>query len=226
MTPSLTLLAVGSSMVPGGALAPGSDAVAIAVIVSGSLMAIVGASVGVVPVNWKEISIWGLKGVIDTDEADFARFYREQRERLQRFAFLICGDAGRAAELLREASARTREEWRTGASDDPRAATLRTLVRLQAHSGLFELFVTAGAGKRRGEPNEPVEGEIPRATLDALGELSLPARAALALHVVYVMGTQQMADVLELPEEAVTEELEGAIKHLGSRLPPMPRGQT
>ncbi len=222
MTPGLTLLVIGTFMVPGGALGPGSDAVAVAVIVSGSLMAIVGAAVGLVPVRWTAISIGGLTGNIDTGDADFRRFYRDQREQLQRFAFLMCGDAARAGELLREASARTRQEWHSGASADPRTATLRTLLRLQKHPGLLELFVTAGAGKGKGEPGEPAEGHVPRATLDALAVLTFPARAALALHVVYTMGTQGMAQVLERPEEAVFEDLEGAIKHVASLLPSPP----
>jgi hypothetical protein len=106
LTSSLTLLLMGIFMGPGGVFLSAPAPACVAVIVAGSAMVVIGVTVGFVPIRWTELAIGGLKGTVETPDQEFRSFYREHRDRLQRFATLICGDRREASDLLREASAR------------------------------------------------------------------------------------------------------------------------
>jgi DNA-directed RNA polymerase specialized sigma24 family protein len=221
LTPSVALLTVGTFMVPGGVFAEAPPPVSIAVIIAGSALVVFGATLGFVPVRWTELAIGGFKGTVETRDQEFRDFYRAHRDQLQRFTTLMCGDSREASELVREASARTRLAWTTGASADPLQATLKSLLHWLEQPSVWVLFVSTQTRRRRrswrrGKPQSPEVADdvvTPR-----LAALPFPARAALLLDSLVGLRLTAIADLLDRSEEQVRRDIEAALKDVSPAL--------
>ena len=64
-------------------------------------------------------------------DAEFAAFMSEHGDDLLRTAWLLCGDAHRAEELVQHALVRTYASWSRARREDPLAYARRTLVNLR-----------------------------------------------------------------------------------------------
>jgi DNA-directed RNA polymerase specialized sigma24 family protein len=212
--PGLTLLATGVAMVPFGIAVPVPPGVRIATIVAGTVVLTLGAMLGLLPIRWTELKIGFLTGVIRAEEADFRHFYRAHRERLYRFATMMCGgDQEQATKLLLEASARTQLNWGSGAAAEPLTATLRALLSGLEHPGLWELFVAGRKLRRWDRSHAPIT--VRRETIEALGTLPFRTRAALLLDGLFGLAPEEIARLLGSPVAEIRTQVEAAVVQIG-----------
>src|SRR5215210_2506259 len=60
--------------------------------------------------------------------AEFADFFENQRRRALRLAYVMCGDAGKAEDVVAESFAKMYPAWKKGQIDDPVAYLRRTIA--------------------------------------------------------------------------------------------------
>ncbi|WCB93573.1 hypothetical protein DSM104299_02286 [Baekduia alba] len=213
-TLGITLLGLGGPMVLTGVIRESSSPTAVAVIVLGSLMLVLGASARTVPMTFTEIKFGWATAKIDTRDADFTHFYREHRSALLHFAVLISGGAQEGQALLREAAARTRLNWSHGASEEPVVATARTILHWVESPGVWSLLVVPEQRRRRWERG-PAEEPLPSAferpgAVAAFARLPFPCRAAFLLDGMLGLGDHDVATLLGLADDAEAHRLMAA----------------
>ena len=130
-------------------------------------------------------------------DAEFTAFMAEATPALARTAWLLCGDAHRAEELVQQALMRTYLAWSTARERDPLAYTRRTLANLRIDtwrkhrrevltSVLPEVSVDAGAD-RHAERDRLVR---------ALATLSPRQRRIVVLRHLEGLSEREVADDL------------------------------
>jgi DNA-directed RNA polymerase specialized sigma24 family protein len=60
--------------------------------------------------------------------AEYADFFEQQRRRALRLAYVMCGNAANAEDIVAEAFAKMYPAWQTGQIDDPPAYLRRTIA--------------------------------------------------------------------------------------------------
>lgn len=129
--------------------------------------------------------------------------------RLQRFAWLVCGDAQEARNLVEEALAEARARklpaGKRGAFE--LASLVAMLENMQARALLRAPRVKQGS--RVSRPAEAVEAVECRPTLEALAKLPVRARIAYLLRCSWLLPIGEVAEILGCPaaeaDAAVTE---------------------
>ncbi|WP_193612439.1 SigE family RNA polymerase sigma factor [Nocardioides lijunqiniae] len=144
----------------------------------------------------------------DADHAGFEEFARSRAAQLYRSAYLLCGDAHTAEDLVQETLAKVYDRWRRplgGRIDNPAAYAQTTLTR------------TFISGRRRRSSGEVPYADLPDAPLadasdgadlrldlqELLGGLSAVDRAVLVLRYVEDLGVDEVAHHLGITPGAV-----------------------
>ena len=200
-------------MLPGGILAQAPAAVSVAVIVSGSVLVVLGATFGFVKIVWTGVDAGPFHGIIDPDDQQFRKFYREHRKPLLRFTKLMSGDPQAAQDLLFDASVQTRRTWSSGASEDPLGATLRPILSWVEEPAAWALARQLRDNRRsrwsrRGGGDRPLDP----AYAEALAALPLQQRAALLLDSQLSLKVSQIAALLNRTEAEVERDVAAAQK--------------
>lgn len=128
-------------------------------------------------------------------EREFDDFVRSSADRLVRAAYVLCGDAGHAEDLVQLALVRTARRWRT-ARRNPQAYTRRVLVNLVRDRW---------RNQSRRPAEAPLEVDVPladggsadhEALLAAVRALPDGQRAVVALRFLDGLSVAETADAL------------------------------
>lgn len=162
----------------------------------------------------------GVAGAFGSDE-EFAAFMAEAAPALARTAWLLCGDARRAEELVQQTLVRTYLAWPRARRRDPLAYARRTLANLRidtwrarrrevltAPSDLPEGVVESGAS-RVAERDQLVR---------ALGTLSPRARRIVVLRHLEGMSEREVAEDLGVSLGTVKSTASRALAQLRGAL--------
>jgi RNA polymerase sigma-70 factor (sigma-E family) len=149
--------------------------------------------------------------------AEFGEAVARHHTELARFAYRLCGDAGRAEDAVAEAYARVWPRWRRGQVDEL-YPYLRQAVVHQIYGGhRRRLLELREAERRRPEPAAPAfERQIDdRAQLwAALARLSPSHRAVVVLRLVEDLSEDEAAGLLGIAPGTVKSRLSRALDHL------------
>lgn len=159
----------------------------------------------------------------EVDE-DFARYVRARQHSLLRAAYLLCGDARLAEELLRDAFASVALRWDRVRAGDPDAHVRRVLYR-DAMSSLRRTRrdSIAGALSQLGDrvgstASDPVGVE------EALAALTPKQRAVVVLRYFEERSVEDSAEVLGTSAAAVEGLARAALARLRTRVPDLEVG--
>ena len=144
----------------------------------------------------------------DREPDEFEEFARARAAQLYRSAWLLCGDAHAAEDLVQETLAKVYARWRgplRGRIDNPAAYAQTTLTRT---------FISGRRRRSSGEvpyadlPDTPLADASDAADLrldlrELLGGLSATDRAVLVLRYVEDLGVDEVAHLLGLTPGAV-----------------------
>ncbi|MBX6751879.1 MAG: SigE family RNA polymerase sigma factor [Micromonosporaceae bacterium] len=132
-------------------------------------------------------------------DQEFLEFVRASGRYLLRTALLLCGDPGRAEELVQATYERTYRSWRRARDGDPQAYARRVLVNLRIDGWRRthrEVVVAPGTLPERAGP-DPTGAVVARnAVVLALARLPLAQRRVIVLR-----------HLLDLTESEVAHEL-------------------
>lgn len=144
-------------------------------------------------------------------EAEFVAFVRTAKDPLFRMAYLLCGDAHRAEDLVQQTFERTWRSWRSARQADPMRWARRTLANLRIDTW-------------RRTRREVLTGTDPEVADKAAGEHSVDGRDAIVRALLTLPIKQRrivvLRHLLEMSEEEVAAELGipvGTVKSNASR---------
>lgn len=164
----------------------------------------------------------------EVDE-DFARYVRARQRVLLRAAYLVCGDARVAEDLVQQAFTRLALRWHRLRTEDPDAYVRRFLYRdavaacrRARHESIPEVLpeVLPTADGRDGRAPVPDPWDVRQ----ALATLTPRQRAVVVLRCFEDRSEADTAEVLGVPVGAVTSQLGGALAALREHLPDLVPG--
>ena len=136
---------------------------------------------------------------------------------LARFAYRLCGDAGRAEDAVAEAYARVWPRWRRGQVDDL-YPYLRKAVVHQVYGHRRRWLLERREAERRtverGEPAFERQVDDHAQLWTALGRLSPQHRAVVVLRLVEDLSEEEVAHLLGIAPGTVKSRLSRALDHL------------
>ncbi|HEY3535339.1 MAG TPA: sigma-70 family RNA polymerase sigma factor [Pedococcus sp.] len=158
----------------------------------------------------------------EVDE-EFARYVGVRQHRLLRAAFLVCGDARLAQDLLEGALARLAARWDRLRGEDPDAYLRRTLYREAVsswrHARRDSLHLHLAAPLGTTEPTG-FGGIGDRIDLEqALEQLTARQRAVLVLRFFEDCTEVETAEALGLPTRGVRRQAQAALTTLRAVVP-------
>ena len=163
-------------------------------------------------------------GPADRD-AEFTAFVRAHSLDLSRTAWLLCGDAGRAEELVQAALVRTYVAWPTARQGEPLAYARRVLANLRIDSWRArrrEVLTEPGLlpdGAARGGVDGGFDGVGRRDELvRALLRLPVQRRRVVVLRHVLDLSERQVADDLGISVGAVKSAASRGLAQLREEL--------
>ncbi|MDQ4057534.1 MAG: RNA polymerase sigma factor [Actinomycetota bacterium] len=151
-----------------------------------------------------------------TRQRDFREFFEAENLRLQRFAFLLIGDADHAADLAQEALVRVYKHWGRISGDNPGPYARRIVVNL----------IRSAHRRRKVRELRPIEVpddfvESKSGSVDerlrmtaALKSLSPVRRATVVMRFYEDMTEHQISVALDRPLGTVKSDLHRALKEL------------
>lgn len=153
----------------------------------------------------------------------FTRAVASHRQALARFAFMLCGDAGHAEDVVAEAYARVWPRWRRGQVDDLLLLPyLRRTVANEVYGRhrrrLLEMREAARAPDRRADGRFEAQVDDRDALWAALARLSPQQRVVVVLRIVEDLSEEQSAAMLGIPVGTVKSRLSRALAALRSTL--------
>ena len=156
-------------------------------------------------------------------DEEFAQYVRARQHRLLRAAFLVCGDARLAEDLLEGALARLALRWERVRTEDPDAFVRRTLYREAVSSsrraGRESLDLRLAETLARDGSVDPA-GLGERIDLERALELLTPRqRAVLVLRFFEESTEEDTAEVLGLSTGTVRSQGHAALTRLRALLP-------
>ncbi len=154
-----------------------------------------------------------VKAEIDSDESAHSSL-RIDVWRLQRFAWLVCGNAAEARELVEEALAETKIARRHGS--DRGVYALRTLVALLENArehALLRAPAPRSGRARRGEPSDASEDFATldcRPTVEALAALPVRVRLVYLLRCSWQLPVEEVVKIFSSsPDDVLAAVAQG-----------------
>jgi RNA polymerase sigma-70 factor (sigma-E family) len=151
----------------------------------------------------------------------FTRAVASHRQALARFAFMLCGDAGQAEDVVAEAYARVWPQWRRGRVDDLLPYLRRTVANevYQRHRRrVLERREAARPPDRRADDRFEVSVDDREVLWAALARLSRQQRVVVVLRIVEDLSEEQTAAMLGIPVGTVKSRLSRALAVLRATL--------
>jgi RNA polymerase sigma-70 factor (sigma-E family) len=156
-------------------------------------------------------------GTASRAETEFSDAVVQHHAQLARFAYRLCGDAGRAEDAVAEAYARVWPRWRRGQVTDLYPYLRQAVVhQVYGHRRRW-LLERREAERRRPDQEGPAfERQIDdRAQLwAALDRLSPPHRAVVVLRLVEDLSEDEVAQLLRIAPGTVKSRLSRGLDHL------------
>jgi RNA polymerase sigma-70 factor (sigma-E family) len=153
---------------------------------------------------------------------DFERVWRLQRDRLWRVAWLICGEADLADDIVASAAARAWSAWGRGRIDDP-VAYLRRAVVNEATDRFRRRrrdrrWLTRHTGEGRAATPTDLDVTVRVDVAAALARLPVEQRAVIVLRFWLDLSEQATAETLAIPTGTVKSRTSRALAALGADL--------
>jgi RNA polymerase sigma-70 factor (sigma-E family) len=152
----------------------------------------------------------------------FTRAVASHRQALARFAFMLCGDAVHAEDVVAEAYARVWPRWRRGRVVGDLLPYLRRPVANDVYGRhrrrLLEMREAARPPDRRADGRFEAEVADRDALWAALARLSPQQRVVVVLRIVEDLSEEQTAATLGIPAGTVKSRLSRALAALRSTL--------
>jgi RNA polymerase sigma-70 factor (sigma-E family) len=152
----------------------------------------------------------------------FTRAVASHRQALARFAFMLCGDAVHAEDVVAEAYARVWPRWRRGRVVGDLLPYLRRTVANEVYGRhrrrLLEMREAARPPDRRADGRFEAEVADRDALWAALARLSPQQRVVVVLRIVEDLSEEQTAATLGIPAGTVKSRLSRALAALRSTL--------
>jgi RNA polymerase sigma-70 factor (sigma-E family) len=143
------------------------------------------------------------------------------RQALARFAFMLCGDARHAEDVVAEAFARVWPRWRRGRVDDLAPYLRRTVANEVYQRHRRRLLERREAAR---PPDRQADGRFEAQVADrdalwaALARLSAQQRVVVVLRIVEDLSEEQTATMLGIPAGTVKSRLSRALAVLRATL--------
>ena len=151
-----------------------------------------------------------------TRDQEFRDFFLAESDKLQRFATLLTGDPGEAADLAQEALVRVYKHWGRIKGDNPSPYARRIVLNLirsaHRHKKVRELRPLYPTEEVTESHSGRVDDWIRLS--EALKTLSPVRRATVVLRFYEDMSEHQIADALDRPLGTVKSDLHRALKQL------------
>ena len=144
----------------------------------------------------------------------FTQAVASHRQVLARFAFMLCGDAGQAEDVVAEAYARVWPQWRRGRVDDLLPYLRRTVANevYQRHRRrLLERREAARPSDPRADGRFEARVDDRDVLWAALAHLSPQQRVVVVLRIVEDLSEEQTAAMLGVPVGTVKSRLSRAL---------------
>lgn len=153
-------------------------------------------------------------------DPDFAAYVRARQHRMLRAAYLVCGDAHLAQDLLQEAFMKLAARWAKVGAENPDAFVRRILYR-DAISAWRKVRRERLAGLDLPSTGaDPHRGSADRVDLErALGCLTAKQRAVLVLRFFEDRSERDTADLLGVSIGTVKSQTHDAIARLRTLIP-------
>ncbi len=151
--------------------------------------------------------------------AEFAEFFENQRRRALRLAYVMCGDAGNAEEVVAESFARMYPAWQEGRIEEP-VAYLRRTIANQVRGGWRHKDVERRYEARlqvmwaSGAP--PMDDALVARDAVAVAMASLPPkqRAVIALRYLEDLSEAETASILDVSVGTVKSHASRGLERL------------
>ncbi len=138
------------------------------------------------------------------DANSFDDFYRSTSARTLRYGYAVADDPGEAQDLVQEAYARAWRQWGKLAAHPAPEAWLRLVISRLATDRWRRLRSWRLAASRTGPPDDVrPPGEETVLLVGALRQLPVRQRQALALHYLFDMSVEQVAQEVGVPTGTV-----------------------
>ena len=159
----------------------------------------------------------------EVDE-DFARYVRARQHAFLRAAYLLCGDAGLARELLRDAFASAALRWDRLRTADPDAHVRRVLYRdaMAALRRARRDSIAGALAQVDGHDGSTGPGRVE--VREALAALTPKQRAVVVLRYFEERSPDDSAEVLGTSAAAVEGLTRAAVARLRARVPDLEVG--
>jgi DNA-directed RNA polymerase specialized sigma24 family protein len=183
-------------------------------------VAVITLGVLVPTISEAELGASGLKfkNVLLSMDETFRPFAVAQKDDLQRFALLMCGDRRQAAALTKRALSKTYTVWGDLPEEQRGFFALCTLVHLAIGTTYLHLEAKKAQATDHAAPARP-QHEADEA-LNLLSHLSPSSRAAILLRHYQDLGEDEIAAILDRPVDLVRSNIHDAAAQLDRLMPP------
>jgi RNA polymerase sigma-70 factor (sigma-E family) len=159
-------------------------------------------------------------------DEDFVAFVRSRQRSLLRAAYLVCGDAQHAEDLVQEAFVKLGSRWESVQHGSPDAYVRRIIYhdavtrwRRWRREVVHDVTATDGAWTGLVEP-DPTESWVSGADVrEALRELPPRQRAVIVLRYYEDLSEEAIAEALGISRGTVKSQASGALRNLRGLLP-------
>ncbi|PWJ26481.1 RNA polymerase sigma-70 factor (sigma-E family) [Branchiibius hedensis] len=160
------------------------------------------------------------------DDAAFTEFVAASSPSLLHTAWLLCGDAHRAEDLVQETYVRLYRKWRS-MNGQPWSYARKTLVNLNTDRWRStRLEVVSGSLPEAGAEGDEAQVDARRALIDALSTLPRRERDVVVLRHYADLSELQVADLLGIGVGTVKSAGSRGLARLRTQLDPALEGQS
>ena len=160
------------------------------------------------------------------DDAEFTAFVAARSPSLLHTAWLLCGDAHRAEDLVQETYVRLYRKWRS-MNGQPWSYARKTLVNLNTDRWRStRLEVVSDSLPEAGSTGDEEQVDARRALIDALGTLPRRERDVVVVRHYADLSEIQVADLLGIEVGTVKSAGSRGLARLRTQLDPALEGQS